>query len=269
MMLRTGELVIGDSTPIDVVGGDVHGLIPRNFTTHPQGYCHPTYQALNLPVFPRSEWSDRIKEMAERKSRVSDYLLALQGAKALYQNGYGYCWAYSTGHAITALRAVMNLPYVLLSPFGVAQIIKNGRDEGGWGALSTEFAQANGYPSDRLWPNLKPGLSHDNAELRADMLLHKIEEGWVDLADPVYARNLSFDQMMTLLMCRIPVVVDFNWWGHSVCAVDPVEIEPGSFGPRILNSHGEVISEQLMVLQGSRGIPDGAVAPRVPTFSVN
>lgn len=265
MGLQAGDVLIDDATHVDFVGGDKHGLVPRDYKVIPAGSFCPTFGAIDMPLIPRSEWSDRIKEMEQTKSRISDVLAVANNGRpieALYQDGWGYCWAYSTGHALTAMRAISGLPYVKLSPFAVGYIIQRGRNEGAWGALSMQWAMEHGYPSQAKWPNLKADMRLDTADLRADMAKHKVTEGWIDLADPVYNRNLTFDQMMTCLLCRIPVVTDFNWWSHSVCAIDPVEVEPGSFAPRILNSHGTVMKEQLMVLQGSRGVPNGATALR-------
>jgi hypothetical protein len=72
--------------------------------------------------------------------------------------------------------------------------------------------------------------------------------------------------MMTLLLMKIPVVIDLNWWGHCVVALDAEEIERGSFGPLIWNSWTDSWGENgTAVLQGSKGIPDNAVAPRAIT----
>lgn len=266
MSAAPGEIVIDDSTPMDHPGidGDGHGLIPRDYSAYPVGYACPAMASLPIPLIPRSEWSDRIKEMEATKSRLSDILRRAEYGrpfKPYYQNGFGYCWAYSTGHAVTVTRAAMHLPFVRLSPFAVAHIIKRGANEGGWSALSMAWVQQNGIPSQDVWPNLKKGLSQDTPAMREDAAKYKITDAWADLDASVYNRKLTFDQMMTLLLNRIPVCADFNWWRHAVCVVDPVEIERGSFGPRILNSHGEELESQFRVLAGSRGIPDGAVAP--------
>lgn len=256
---------IDDATPIDAphVNGTGHGLIPRDYSALPVG----TYGAkVNFPLIPRSEWSDRIKEKKELKSRTSDVLRrANYGSpiKALYQDGFGYCWAYSGGTAVTAVRALMGLPYKVLSPFAVAHIIKNGRNEGGWCGLSAEWIIKNGIPDVSVWPNLKSGLNQDNAAMRANAALNKIDEGYIDLDASPYDRNLTVDQLATLLLMNVPCQVDFNWWSHSVCALDWDEYESGAFGPTILNSHGEDYEDQLIQLKGSRGVPDGAVGHAV------
>jgi len=278
MGLQNGELHINDDNWQDhhtaVVDGVVmrKGLIPRNYTTHPVGCYGSAPAAVDIPVIPRSEWSERIKDMEAQQSRLSDIRLAgNNGAMipSLDQNGKGYCWAHSTTSCMTVLRAVMNQPYVPLSAYAVACIIKNFQDEGGWGALSLDFVTTRGVPSSEFWPMQSMSRSNDNANTWANAALHKATEGWADLAVAAYDRNLTFDQVMSLLLSRCPVVGDFNWWGHSVCLLDPVETSPGQFGVRIWNSWGDSWSDRGMgVLSGSKAIPDGAVAPRATIPSV-
>lgn len=265
------DFIIDDDTPADVTHHRQfsRGLIPRDYETIPQGR-YATAPAFDLPLIQRSEWSARIKEMKETKSRLSDIRnTGINGQRipCLDQGRSNYCWGHSAVHAVMLLRARDLQPYVPLSAFAVAAIIKNGRNEGGWGALSLNFITEDGVPSQELWPQGSVDLRRKTPAMWANAAQHKVTEGWVDLQAAVYDRNLTFDQMMTLLLCRVPVVVDFNWWGHSVCAMDPEEIEPGSFGPRILNSWYESPGQEwngdgTAVLRGSRATPDGAVAPR-------
>lgn len=238
------------------------GTVPRNYEITPM-------RAVNMPLIPRSEWSDRIKEQVATKSRLSDVRNtgnAGQPIPSLDQNPWGYCWAHSTTHAVMILRAKDNQPYVPLSAFAVAATIKNGRDEGGWGAQSLEFATQRGIPDQKFWPQKDASLSHGTAECWANAALHKPTEAWVDVSAPQWDRDLSFDQVATCLLTGVPVVGDFNWWGHSVCLLDLVEPTPGSFGVRIWNSWGDGWGEKgLAVVTGSKAIPDGATAPRVVT----
>lgn len=273
MSIGSHELLIDDDNWKDHVdptvnGEKVHkGYVPRDFVIQPHCATPNAFDAVDMPLIPRSEWSDRIKEMERTKSRLSDIRrVANNGGiiPSLDQNGQGYCWAYGTGSAIMLARAVMNQPYVRVSPHAVACKIKNFRDQGGWGALSMEFAVKYGYPSDEFWPQKSMSRQWDNEKTWENAKLHQVTEGYWDLSKAVYNRNLTWDQVMTLLLCRIPVVVDFNWWGHVVCYEDPVEVEPGSFGGRCLNSWSDNWGDKgEAVLRGNKAIPDGAVAPRV------
>lgn len=267
----SGPLIINDSNYREfinpVVNGEVkmQGLIPRNYSIHPRG-CYGAAQAINFPTIPRSEWSDRIKEKVAMKSQLSDIRMRGNNGSpipSLDQNGKGYCWAHSTTQAVMMLRADMGQPYVPLSAYAVACVIKNYRDEGGWGALSLDFATNRGIPSQEFWPQQSMDRANDNPNTWKNAALHKVGEGFVDLAVAAYDRTLSFEQVATCLLCNVPVVGDFNWWGHSVCLLDLVEIEAGDFGVRILNSWSDSWGEIGMgILQGSKAVPDGAVAPR-------
>ncbi len=274
MGVRPGEVVIDDGNYADqiypVVDGEQksHGLIPRDYNTHPVGMyaCAPPMEALNFPLIPRSEWSARIKEMEETKSRLSD-LRRRSGPNggaipSLDQDGWGYCWNHSTTMAIILSRAKMGQPYVRLSAFMIGCLVKNYQDDGGWGALSMDFVAKNGVPDVKFWPEKSASRSNDTPEMRANAKQHIVPGQWADLQAAEYDRNMTFDQVMTLLLNRVPVVGDFNWWSHSVCLMDPVEVEAGSFGPRIINSWTDSYGDMgEAVLQGSKAIPDGAVAP--------
>jgi hypothetical protein len=275
MSLRPNEFVIDDSNYGTHIETMVNGVFMRRGGV-PRKYDHPVseYRGLpDLPLIPKSEWSDRIKDKVKNGSQLSDIRLrgnAGQSIPSLDQNGKGYCWAHSSTAAVMMSRAVAGLPYVPLSAYAVACTIKNYRDEGGWGALSLDFICQRGVPSSEFWPMQSMSRSNDNAATWENAAKHKCLAGWYDLDQAQYDRSLTFDQVATLLLSNIPVVVDYNWWGHSVCALDLVETSSGQFGVRILNSWGDDWSDRGMgVLAGSKAIPNGAVAPRLITPSLN
>jgi hypothetical protein len=263
------ELIIDDSTGSDrlfnvVINGERKGRghdpsQVRRFMFDPPSA---------IPVIPRSEWSDRIKQKIATKSQISDRLLR-DGIPSLDQGPVGYCWAHSTTGAVQAQRALAGQPYVPLSAYAIAATIKNGRDEGGWCGLSAQFAREKGIPSQALWPQGDRNYrQYDRPEVWANALLHKTVEEWVDLSSPVYDQNLTFDQVATCLLCDIPCALDFNWWSHSVMGADLVEVEAGDFGIRFRNSWGDPYGEKgFGVLRGSRCRPDGALAIRVSVAS--
>lgn len=255
-------MIINDTTPDEVLypRGMARGQEPRDWTATP-------LRAVVFPVIPRSEWSARIKERKELKSRLVDIRRRGNGGQpipALNQNPQGYCWAYSTVGCVQMVRAANNLPYVPLSAHSVACKIKNFRDEGAWGALSMDYIIEHGVVPQSLWPQASMSRSYDTATAWAEAKKYRIVEGWQDVAAPVWNRDLSVDQVATLLLTGTPVAADFNWWGHSVLLLDWDEVEPGSFGPIGLNSWGNEWGDLgEFKLQGSRAVPDNAVAPRV------
>lgn len=181
------------------------------------------------------------------------------------QDGKGYCWAHSSTWATIILRAKNGQPYADLSAYAVACKIKNFQDEGGWGSESLEFIAKTGVPSSAFWPQQSMLRSNDNANTWADAAKHRVTE-WVALdSGPTMAR-----QMATCLCNNIPVVTDLNWWGHSICTVRLKSWGPngGNLVTTIQNSWGDgwgTFGEGD--LQGSKAIPDAAVAPRVTTGS--
>lgn len=263
MSLNPNEILIDDSTPDDgllnpVVDGEPkgRGYVDRDYALYPVEMFDPPG---DMPLIPRSEWSARIKEQEEQKSRISDILLAA-GIPSMDQGQSNYCWAHSTVGCVQALRAMMNVPYVPLSAYAVASTIMKGANDGGWSGLSAKFVRETGVPSQRTWPQ---GQFRGTLD-RADAALHKTSEEWTDLTRSVYDQDLSFDQLATCLLSNIPCPMDMNWWRHAIMACDLVEVEPGSFGIRIRNSWGPSWGEQgFGVLRGSKAIPDGALAIRV------
>lgn len=243
-----------------IIEGEIkgHGYVERDYSTYPKEMFDPPSE---IKLIPRSEWSDRIKEQAAQKARLSD----VRGdIPALDQNGQGFCWAYSTTGCVQLLRAANNQPYVRLSAHAIGCKVKNFRDEGGWAGLSAKFHKEYGCPSIEKWAEKSMSRSNDTPQTWENAALHKVTEDWIDLTRDVYDQNLSFDQVGTCLLLGIPCATDFNHWSHSVCAMDLVEVEPGSFGLLILNSWTNNWGDRGMgILRGSKAIPDGAVALRV------
>lgn len=264
------DFLIDDDTPFDVAvpSWASRGYVERDYNESPlEMFAAPR----DLPLIPRSEWDARIAEQEALQSSLEHIRLTANDGKAipsLDQDGYGYCWSHSTVHALMLTRAVANQPYVPLSAFAVAAIIKGYQNQGGWCGLSAQFLRERGCPSQKFWAQKSMSRSNDNAETWANAALHKVTEDWVDLTIPVWGQNLTFDQVATCLLCNIPVALDFNWWGHSVAGLRLVKVEDGSYGIKIWNSWYagagvEWGDRGMAVLRGNRAVPNGAVALRV------
>jgi hypothetical protein len=259
------EIIINDQnfaqfvTP--TVDGEVKamGLVPRDYEKCPVGYM-ACAKPFDLPLIPESEWEDRLAAQKAAKAQLSEVRNRGMNGKPIPsrdQNGKGYCWAHSSTSAALIVRAIENQPYADLSAFAVACIIKRFRDEGGWGAESLEFIADRGIPTSEFWPQKSMAKANDNEKTWANAKLHRVTE-WMDL-EP---KNKA--QLVTCLLSGIPVVSDFNWWGHSVCTIDLVSLNP--FRTRIWNSWGDSWSENgTGILEGRKAIPDGQIAPRVIT----
>lgn len=223
-----------------------------------------------IPLIPESEWDARFDEQ-ERLQSSLQHLRDRQpnGMPTLYQNGQGYCWAYSTTRACEYLRILMGLPYVQLSGHAIGCKVQNFRNEGLWCGASAKFVAENGVPSTKVWPQGSMNRSLDNAATWAESKKNLITEDWRDSSVALWDNQLTAQQRATLLFNNIPFMCDFNWWSHSVLATRWMRIEPGNWGLQIDNSHGDDFGERgRAVLQGSRARPDGACALRVITASL-
>jgi hypothetical protein len=239
--------------------GHSRGLIPRDFKRYPIGY-HPNAKPFDIPLIPQDEWEDRLRARIADKAQLSDVRNRGKFGEVMPstdQDGYGYCWAHSSTSAILICRALDNQPYVDLSAFSVAAPIKNYRNEGGWGSQSLEWIAEKGIASSEFWPQRACDRQYDTPEMRDNAKLHRFTE-WLDLE--------TKEQFITCLLLGMPVVSDFNWWGHSVCTLDLVSIEP--FQTRIWNSWGDKWGENgTGILEGKKAVPNGMLAARVATAS--
>lgn len=173
------------------------------------------------------------------------------------------CWAHSSTSAALLVRAREHQPYVDFSAYAVACMIKHYRDEGGYGGQSLDFIADKGIPSSEYWPQKSMSKDNDKPATWENAKKHRFTE-WMDMG----AHDMK--QLVTCLLLGIPVITDFNWWGHSVCAIRVVELHPTDEHADIMiwNSWGDGWSEHGEgVLKGNKARPDGQWAPRVMTGS--
>lgn len=219
-------IIIGNHTPAhhpDVNAG-MKGLVPRDLVMHPVGYSAVIPPSQLQPM----SYDDMVKEIAAQeaaKSRNSDILRRGDAGKtipSLDQNGQGFCWNYGFTGALQGARARMNLPYKQLSGHANACLIKNYRNEGGWGALAVEYGILNGEPDCDHWKEKSMSRSNDTQEMRANAKLYMPDLVVADLASPVYNRDLSFMQNCHILLSGGFTVDDYDWQGHCTFGCDVV-----------------------------------------------
>jgi C1A family cysteine protease len=268
-LVKKGDFVIDHTTNNDllfdpVVDGERkgRGLVPRDYSKFPQEmFAAPS----EMKLIPRSEWDDRINEQEEQQSslqHIRDRGDAGKPIPSLDQAQRGYCWAHSTTMATIIARARDNQPYVRLSAYAVACVIKNYRDQGGWCGESAQFLRERGVPSTQFWPEKSVARANDNPKTWENAALHKTTEDWVDLTRPIYGQNLTYDQIATCLLNNIPVAVDYNEWGHSICALRWTRLEAGVYVPLIVNSWTDGWGKNGTGFINRKWDVDGAVAYR-------
>jgi hypothetical protein len=267
----TGLFVIGDDTPSRTYDATAlgKGLVMRNYDEHPVG-CYgsaPPFSVDEMPLVPWDEIPDRIAHLEETKTRLSD----IYQHPSLDQNGQGYCWFYSGTSCIQILRERNNQPYQRLSAHSGAWVIKNGRDQGGWGAQGLDFQRQRGVMPITVWPEKSmDGRRFNTAENWKVAEEYRVTEGFVDLDPPQYDRELSVHQVLSCLINRVPVIADYMWWMHSVGVLDALDLyknkskrDPRRYGTNILNSWTDRWGNRGRgILKDSKAFPDGASAPR-------
>ena len=267
----SGQFVIGDDTPSLTYDATAlgKGLIERDYAEYPVG-CYgsaPPWSVDEMPLVPWDEIPDRIAHLEETKSRLSD----IYQHPALDQNGQGYCWFYSGTGCIQVLRERNNQPYQRLSAHSGAWVIKNGRDQGGWGAQGLDFQRERGVMPISVWPEKSMNGREYNTPANWETAKeYRVTEGFVDLDPPQYNRELSVHQVISCLLNRVPVIGDFMWWRHSVAMLDVLDVypnrsknDPRRYGSNILNSWTDRWGTKGRgVLKDSKAWPDGASAPR-------
>jgi hypothetical protein len=261
------EMIIDDAYEVkhrDSLMGQARGYDPDSVDPSIYGMMAPPTE---IPLIPRSEWSERIKEKEATKSNLSDILLRA-GIPSTDQNGHGYCWAYSTVGCVQTIRAFNNQPHIPLNPHSVAATIKRGADQGGWCGLSARFLMERGVApmgsGDGEWPEHSRDFNRYEPRCRERMTQFLVTEGWIDLRLADYDQEMTFDMVISCLLSNIPCALDFNWWGHSVKGCDAVDLGRNQYGIRIRNSWTDSWGDKgFSVLTGSKAIPNGAVGLRV------
>ena len=252
----SNTFVINDSNAERVADGSMaRGYIERDWSSEPfgaSGFAVP----LNVPLIHRDEWRPRIQAIEESGSLLSDMALR-GGVKTKFQASTNYCWANGPTLALQICRVKQGAKDVELSPASIAAPITGYRNVGGWGTKALSKIVADGASPVSFWPPNAIDQRYDNAQSRAARAAYKITE-WAD----VEPRN--FDALMTCLLMGAPCPVAYMWWGHLVCAVDPVALPNGEFGVRIWNSWGPTWGDKgFAVLTEKKATPDECVCPMV------
>ena len=181
---------------------------------------------------------------------------SVEGDNSYVAEGIGVhnCWANAPVYATQVVRSQQNQGLVLLSPASVAAQIKNYKNVGGWGREALEWIVERGIVPVSQWPANAIDRRYATPANLALAMQYRVDE-WTEL------KPRSLDQLVSLLLRRIPVPVGYSWWAHQVTAIDALWLD-GEIAIRIRNSWGNWGENGYGVLKGSRLLPDDAVAPR-------
>ena len=233
--------------------GMSRGFSVRDYNKNPEGFYAPRF---DVPLIPRSEWTDRIEDLERKKATLCD-IHDHYDIPVLDQNGNGYCWCFGLVKAMMVSRAINGLPPVFLSAASAAAKIKNGRDEGGWAGEAIEGIENYGVSDVKFWPEDSRDIrKYDTPEQRANAELHKVAE-FVELPQN------NFDAVVTSLLMGWPTTLGLMWWGHLICGLTPRVIGRNEFGIEIVNSWKKSWGKNgRSVLTESKATPHEAIAVR-------
>ena len=203
-------------------------------------------QLLEVPLIPRDEWDDRIRE-GEKNGTTEDYIRQSR-MKVLNQQNTSYCWAFATVFAFMVVRLIETLTEERMSGASVAAPVKNFANVGGWGYQALDYMAKHGVNLIADWPETSRNRAYYNAENREKAKQNLVLE---------YYRLDSWDEVMSCLLCGVVVSGGHDWWRHQVLHVTPMLGERTKIG----NSWGTGWSDEGWgILEGRRRIPDGACA---------
>lgn len=263
-----GLILINDSNYREHIGRQKYlpGAMPR---VSQYGDCHIVRGGEKIIVarpvgetrkpYPRSEWPDRIRAKDAEGSWLENIVRGVVPCR--YQNGYGYCHAYSATTSVMDARAKANHPFKLLSPFSVGGPITGWRNRGmdievdlkrlvEFGACEESYLPSEMSLDYRRWK--------DGWEQNA--LLYRVVE-WDDLEEP----GGVFDWCMTYALDSNPYFGAFSWWEHAIAGgYRAIDLGRGKFAIKWRNSHGKGYGDDgFFDMQEGKGTPDwGVFAPR-------
>ena len=241
------SIYIDDNTWREVVGQmqslhpGVVGALPRQSAVG----CIPGVPvfAEHVPLIPESEWPDRIKHATDNRLWIGDRWQS--DPVADFQNGYGFCWAYSLSQAVMAVRRAQGQEFVQLSPESLAEDVGY-HNRGNYLDSAIKYAAAHGLASRATVPQHKITENAWKPEYKEERKKY-IPLEWYDLdGENVWA------QTVTALLMGFGCYVGYDWWSHAVF-LDKLRIgSNGKIEAHTPNSHG---TGNDVWLAGSKAVP--------------
>ena len=213
----------------------------------------------DMPLIPESEWHDRIKYMTENKLWIADRVAKAGGddPNQHYQNGLGYCWAYSLSQAVEAERIRMGLDFQLLAPESLGEDVR-WRNAGNYLDSAIQYAAKYGIARRLYVPQHEINPDRFDSQWKDDRA-NFVPLEWWDLSGRVV-----WAQTVTALLSGFGCYVGLDWWSHAVW-YGKLVLDGNKIGVWTPNSHGP---REDVILFGSKAVPsmDSYVARSV-TYS--
>jgi len=246
------------------------GFVPRDRTQQP--FCAVGRAVPQDLLYDRKQLKEIFEEQQRKGTSLKQIIDSWNFRGWLKQYNTNYCWCYAVVHAIMIIMGLSGRKIQRLSPYSMACIIKNFRNNGGWGTQALERAISHGCATEDTWPMEKPGMSDAECH-RANMnainngrqyVAAAAEEAEkVKVTDWYDLRPRNMIEKLSMIARRIPVPSGYNWMGHEMCSIEGIVYANGDIGCGDMDNYGSGGNYNYRALSGSRGSPDDACAPVV------
>lgn len=278
-----GAPIVDDSNWRDHVkppgqDGSESGFIPRDYDAHPLGSYEGTSPFPSELRYDEKQLKEIFEEQERTKTGLKD-MIDTAPQQWLNQSPTNYCWCYAVVHGVMIVRWVAGLPWERLSPFSVAAIIKNFKNNGGWGSQALTHIVKHGVASEKFWPMEAPNMSSRERETANMSAIRDgrqyLESSRIDAAKHVITEFYELDDRdwlgkLSCLARRMPVPSGYNWMGHEMCSIRGVILPNGELGCEDMDHYGSGGKYNSRIMTEKKGTADDAVVPLVspPRFVV-
>lgn len=263
--------------PLNGDGVSESGFISRDLIENPFG-CYEGSSSFPSELLYDEKQIKEIIEEQERNQTSLKHIIDRAPPLWLNQSPTNYCWCYAVVHGVMIVRLVAGYPLERLSPYSAACIIKNFKNNGGWGSQALTHIVKYGVASEKFWPMETPEMSSGQRESanmnairngrqylessRADAARHVVTEFYE-------LRPRNWLEKLSCLVRRMPVPSGYNWMGHEMCSIRAVILPNGQLGCEDMDHYGSKGKYNSRIMTQSRGTADDQVVPLVspPAFA--
>ncbi len=224
----------------------------QKFRSEPIGIYSGVYVEA-FPLIPEGEWVDRIKYVSSAGGFIGQRWQP--DPQAHFQNGYGWCWAYSLTQAVEGTRAGAGMSFMQLAPESLLELV-NYRNQGYYCDRALAYAKEHGLAERSLVPQYSQSPSKWG-DYRNNALAYKPDETWDGGGKDMWAETV------TTLLCGNGCYVGYNWASHAVF-LDGLVLDGNKIGVHTPNTHGP---GKDWTLFGNKAIPSEMFVIRSTTYA--
>ena len=261
----------GDSLTIDAMSliyqdrqyGETGGVLPRK----PE-HAYGSDLVRSMGMSPIDESPDELIQVEDFEEAIAEahakkmFPMYAMEDSGLFENWLqfgNYCWAWGATGAVMALRLMEGQPPISLAPSSLGWTV-NWRNSGGY-LVET----INAIATKGIAPLENAGDIHSRNErdFDYDKAKHFTCNEWFDGKVTKDLKQVQY--MLTALHAGRPEYIAYDWWSHALMCVGMNYNRNARYKVDFIdfNSH----DDGIIILEGSRGMPDAYFAPRASSLS--